>query len=119
MNKALLRLSWPPTTLWPNESSGRSWRVKMADKTAYSHEADILALGQIGALRQIETNEITITFHKKDRRRYDLDNAHAAMKHALDAICKRWGRDDSVFDKVTLIRGEPVKGGAVLVEVSG
>lgn len=115
---ALLRLMWPPQSLWPNRSNGRSWTVKADDKAAVIKEADIVAYGQIGALREIGTPQTTITFHKATAGRYDLDNAYAAMKHQLDAICRRWGRDDSIIDDVRLIRGEPVKGGCVLIEIT-
>ena len=115
---ALLRLSWPPRALWPNRSNGRSWTVKKDDKAAAIEEADIVAYGQIGALREIQSPQIAITFHKADAGRYDLDGAYSAMKHQLDAICRRWGRDDSIIDDVRLRKGGPVKGGCVMIEIS-
>lgn len=114
---ALLRMSWPPQSLWPNRSNGRAWTAKKDDKANYLKAADIVAYNQIGALRHIETPTLTLTFHKTDAGRFDLDNAYAAMKPALDAICRRWGRDDSIFDDVRLVRGEPVKGGCVMIEI--
>lgn len=119
---ALIRLSWPAKPLWVNRSSGKHWAAAGRDaaKKAQRDEAVIMAKGQIGTLRQIgDGYTLTITFHKADRRRYDLDNAYGAVKAAQDAIFKEWGRDDSTFDRVTLIRGEPVKGGCVMFEVTG
>lgn len=114
---ALIRLMWPPQSLWPNRSAGRSWKAKQDDKAVVIKEADIEAYGQLGSLRQIEDPAITLSFHKTDAAHYDLDNAHAAMKSQLDAIFKRWGRDDRIVDDVRLVRGEKVKGGCVLIEI--
>ena len=114
---ALLRLSWPPTALWPNRSRGRAWQSRAASEACYAHEADIVAHGQIGALRMIQKPALHLSFHKPDAGRFDLDNAYAAMKPAIDAICRRWGRDDSTIHDVRLHRGEPVKGGCVLITV--
>lgn len=119
---ALIRLSWPARQLWINRNSGKHWAAdrKHAAKKAQVEEAVIMAKGQIGTLRQIsDAYTLTITFHKADRKRYDLDNAYGAVKAAQDAIFKEWGRDDSTFDRVTLVRGEPVKGGCVMFEVTG
>jgi hypothetical protein len=115
---ALLRLSWPPQPLWPNRSNGRAWQAKTEAKTAYATEADCVALGHQGALRRIQNPALTVSFHKTNAGRFDLDNAYAAMKPAIDAICARWGRDDSTIHRVTLIRGEPVKGGCVMIEIN-
>lgn len=116
---ALIRLSWPAQPLWPNRSRGKSWKARKNSEDAYKMEGGVATVGQIGTLRAISEPQVTITFHKKDRGSYDLDNAYAAMKPAQDAICAKWGRDDSTLSRVTLVRGEPVKGGCVMVEISG
>ena len=115
---ALIRLSWPPQPLWPNRSNGRAWAAKEGAKLAYAAEADLAAYGQLGTLRRIDNPALKVSFHKADRGRFDLDNAYAALKPAIDAICARWGRDDSTIDDVRLMRGEPVKGGCVMIEVT-
>lgn len=120
---ALLRLSWPPQPLWPNRSRGKVWAARKDAEDAYKREGDIVARGQICTLKAISLVSddplITITFHKTDKGRFDLDNAYAALKPAQDAICARWGIDDSKLDRVNLRRGEPVKGGCVMIEVTG
>lgn len=116
---ALIRLSWPDKALWPNRSRGKAWTARKAAEDAYKQEAACAAMGQIGALKAIEAGVVAITFHKANRGRYDLDNAYAAIKPAQDAICAKWGVDDSELNHVTLIRGETVKGGCVLVEIRG
>jgi hypothetical protein len=115
---ALLRLSWPPQALWPNRSRGKAWQARAAADAAYAQEADIAAYGQLGTLRQIANPRLEVTFHKTDAGRFDLDNAYSALKPAIDAIFGRWGRDDSLLRDVRLIKGEPVKGGCVLLEFS-
>jgi len=59
-----------------------------------------------------------ITFLPPDNRRRDLDNCVGAFKAGQDALAKMVGIDDSHFD-VSYSRGDPVKGGAVIVEVTG
>ena len=50
------------------------------------------------------------------KRRMDLDNMIARFKSGGDAIAELCGVDDSDWE-VTYVRGESVKGGAVIVEV--
>ena len=119
ISTAVMRLSWPSQPLWPNRSRGRAWQARKAAEDAYKREGDIVALGQIGSLKEITDPTVTITFHKTNAGRYDLDNAYAAMKPAQDAICARWGIDDSNLARVNLRRGDPVKGGCVMFEVTG
>jgi hypothetical protein len=115
---AILRLSWPPAALWPNRSRGKAWQARTAADATYAQEADIAAYRQLGTLRQIGTPALAVSFHKADRGRFDLDNAYAALKPAIDAICRRWGRDDSEIHRVTLVRGDFVPGGCVLVQIT-
>ena len=60
---------------------------------------------------------LTLTFCPPDKRRRDRDNLLASMKSDLDGVAQALGLDDQYFDPITLQRGEPVKGGCVLVEV--
>jgi hypothetical protein len=115
---ALLRLSWPPQALWPNCSRGKHWGNRIDADADYHQEGSIAAYGQIGTLRSIQTPVLRVSFHKKDRGRFDLDNAYAALKPAIDGVFKKWGRDDSEVSEVTLVRGGPVKGGCVMIEIT-
>lgn len=107
-------LPWPPPPLWPNNSRGRSWKVRKATEDAYKIRAAVAANG----LSAPKANKARITFHKPNRARFDLDNAYAAMKPAQDVICAKLGLDDSQLQEVTLVRGEPWKAGGILVEFS-
>jgi crossover junction endodeoxyribonuclease RusA len=109
-----ITLGWPDQHLWPNRKAhwarARMWR----------NEQKIAAWALTLAEKRVDLGEgripVTLTFHKNDRRRFDLDNALAAMKGALDGLSAALGVDDSRFD-VRPVLGEPVAGGCVVVEV--
>lgn len=60
---------------------------------------------------------LSLTFCPPDKRRRDLDNLLAAMKPDFDGVSQALGVDDQLFEPLTLRRGEPVKGGRVVLEV--
>ena len=108
-------LPWPPSILKPNGSHGHWARKSTAAKR---YKADCAILCRV-ALDKAEADRahLTIRFCPPDARRRDLDNMLAAAKHGLDAVSDAIGMDDSRFG-LTLMRGEPVKGGAVIIEVT-
>ena len=55
-------------------------------------------------------------FHPPDKRRRDLDNMLASAKQGIDAISAAIGLDDYHFG-FTIVRGEPVKGGRIVVDI--
>jgi crossover junction endodeoxyribonuclease RusA len=60
---------------------------------------------------------VKLTFCPPTRRKYDVDNALAACKSMLDGVADGIAADDSKF-QLTLERGEVVKDGKVVVEIS-
>jgi crossover junction endodeoxyribonuclease RusA len=60
--------------------------------------------------------QVRITACPPDRRRRDLDNMLKPMLDALTHV-KVWS-DDSQIDDLRIVRGLPVKGGLMTVEVS-
>ena len=64
------------------------------------------------------TLALVVTFHAPDKRRRDLDNLLASMKADFDGLSQALGVDDQLFNPLTLRRGEQVKGGAVVLEVT-
>lgn len=110
-----LELNWPPSVLWPN---GRAhWAVKnrakrVARDTAYwvTRAAPVVAVPDRGAI------PVRLTFCPPTKRRYDLDNALAACKAALDGVAEALVVDDVRFAPV-LVRGDVCKGGKVVVEI--
>lgn len=62
--------------------------------------------------------QIKITFCPPDKRRRDLDNLYATFKPYQDGIFEALRMDDSLIDRVILQRGETVKDGYVIVELT-
>jgi crossover junction endodeoxyribonuclease RusA len=59
---------------------------------------------------------VKITFRPPDKRRRDLDNALSSIKAGLDGVADAIGVDDRHW-ALMLQWGEPVKGGAVELEI--
>ena len=115
-----IELPWPDSSLAPNRRNGKHWTATHAAKGKRLADARALTLA---AMRQIDyipptgTLALTLTFCAPDRRRRDLDNLLAALKADFDGVAKALGVDDQLFEPLTLRRGEPVKGGRVVLEV--
>lgn len=120
MTSVRIELPWVAATLNPNRRNGTHWsRVhttkgkRLADARALTMQA-MRAAGYVppqGALALI------VTFCPPDRSRRDMDNLFASLKADLDGVAQAMGIDDSLFEPVTLKRGEPQKPGRVIVEV--
>lgn len=110
-----IELPWPPKELSPNQRVHRMVLAKR--KREYRTDCAWLAkaagLSALGAQRLA----ISITFRAPDRRGRDLDNMLASMKAGLDGLADIMGVDDSRW-ALSISRGEPVKAGAVIVEVT-
>jgi crossover junction endodeoxyribonuclease RusA len=107
-------LPYPPAVLNPN--SRVHWSKKTKAASQYKEDchwilrAHINQGGDIKGIRRWK-----LTFCPPDGRRRDLDNQLASVKQALDALSEISGVDDSKF-ALTIEKGEPVKGGCVIVE---
>jgi crossover junction endodeoxyribonuclease RusA len=113
-----VELSWPPSALRPNAASPGAWRRKQSAAKAYRADCDILC--RAAGLRKcgVERAHLTMRFHPPDRRRRDLDNMLASAKQGIDAISAAIGLDDYHFG-FTIMRGEPVKGGKIVITIEG
>lgn len=115
---ALMRLSWPAPALWQNRPS--HWAQRARAVKAAKREAWAVALEQ--GVQRLRTRRpvLVFTFHPPPRgRRPDMQNMPATMKAAIDGIAEAMNCDDAGFRCVWPVEfAEPVKGGAVLVEVS-
>lgn len=109
-------LPYPPSSLSPNSRNHWSVKAKAASKARADAKLACLAAG----IRGLGWGgmSVTIEFCAPDRRRRDLDNQLASLKPTLDGLADASGVDDSLWS-LTLKRGEPVKGGAVIVQVEG
>lgn len=107
-------LPWPPKELSPNARA--HFMVKARAAKIYRHTAYWLAIeaGAHGA----PVSALSLTFHPPRAGRADLDNMLARCKAQLDGIADAFGVDDSNWS-LTITKGEPIKGGQVVVEVSG
>ena len=107
----MIELPFPPSKLSPNARC--HWAQKARVFKAYKFQCFALLSQFRGELRG--RNKFDLRFLPPDRHRRDLDNALAASKAALDALSEVCGVDDSQF-QLTIAKGEPVKGGKVVLQ---
>lgn len=71
--------------------------------------------GELGRTPMLGRLAVTVQVRAPDRRSRDLDNLGKCL---LDALTKAgvW-QDDAQIDRLTFVRAEPIKGGAVLVSI--
>lgn len=107
-------LPWPPAVLSPN---GRAHWSRKAKAAAQAREAACL-LCQAAGMRALpwRSMAVRITFQPPSRRRMDLDNTLSRCKSLLDGVADATGVDDSRW-AISMRWGEPVKGGAVQMEL--
>ena len=108
-------LPWPSRDLSPN---GRvHWAVKRRAAIQQGNDARALALAAGWRSLNAEPDEVQValTFCPPSLRRFDLDNALASIKAALDQLAATLGVDDSLFVP-TLRRGEKCRLGGIIVD---
>lgn len=106
---------WLDSRLSPNKRIDRRALigVKQDAKTL------AMALTRESGLVLLEADlQIKVTFCPPDKRRRDLDNLYATFKAYQDGIFEALRMDDSLIDRVILQRGETVKDGCVIVELT-
>ena len=116
-----IELPWVAATLNPNRRNGTHWSWANAAKTKRTADAQALALKALRAARYAAPAgalALSVTFCPPDKRRRDMDNLFASLKADLDGVALALGIDDSAFEPVTLRRGEPVRHGRVILEIS-
>ncbi|MBW6524438.1 hypothetical protein KZ810_13095 [Sphingomonas sp. RHCKR47] len=110
-------LPWPSPKLNPNRSRGQHWgkRAKLSKR----YKIDCGWACKAAGLRPLAAARaaVSITFHPPDANRRDLDNMLAAIKSGLDAVSVAVAVDDGLSE-LTLARGAPVSGGAVVVTIA-
>ena len=88
------------------------------DAAAYKALCSIALRSQGIGKVEAERVAVTLRFCPPRRGRMDRSGTLAAFKAGEDALAEAIGVDDDEFEPITLCRGEPVKGGAVIVEVT-
>jgi len=117
---ALIRLDWPAPALFQNKRT--HWAAQARAVAAAKEAAFFLAREQRVQDLNTSTPVLRFQFHPRTGRGRlpDLHNMPATQKAAIDGIAKAMGCDDAGFRCVWPDEWhEPVKGGAVLVEVTG
>ena len=106
----MIELPFPPAKLSPNARC--HWATKARAFKSYKGQCMML-LSQYR--KQLAGRDsFDLRFCPPDRHRRDIDNMLAASKAALDALSEVCGVDDSRF-QLTIGKGEPVKGGALVL----
>ncbi|RMC33744.1 hypothetical protein [Paracoccus alkanivorans] len=109
-----IKLDWPSQPCWPNRKA--NWRDNRASRSIQKDAAFYTAIGK-GWQKpgpHVRGVHLSLTFCAPSQRRFDLDNALAAMKGAIDGLSACLGVDDSRFT-YTLRRGDPSRDGGVIV----
>jgi crossover junction endodeoxyribonuclease RusA len=118
----IITLPWPNPKLAPNRIRGHWAKVGDAKRSAFeaaymlTFQAARQHVGEWYPLSAANV-PVTLTFNPPDKRRRDLDGLLSSMKQALDGVATALTIDDEKFSPITLRRGEPVKGGAVILEI--
>lgn len=111
-----VELLWPPAKLSPNGSRGNHFAHASA---ARKYRGDCLIYLKSQSVPKLFIDGpvmLGLTFCPPTKRLSDLDNLLARTKHGIDALAEVMGVDDRHFE-FTLRRGDPVRGGKILVKL--
>jgi len=111
----MISLPWPHKDLSPNASI--HWAPKAKLTASYRSECAWRARAQGVYPVDADRVKMRIVFCPPDARRRDMDNLISCTKALRDGLMDALGVDDSRF-VVTYEMGEPIKGGAVQVEIT-
>ena len=111
-------LPWPPSInhCWKHRVVGRRAQVYMSAAGAEFRQA-VIAIVKENPLETILGRvSVKVTLHAPTLRKYDVDNF---FKSAGDALTHAgvWA-DDEQIDSLLLYRGEKIKGGKLIVEIT-
>lgn len=110
-----ITLRWPDRRLSPNARVDR--RKVSGIRAAARREAGLLCIAEGARNLKWAGADVMIVFRPPDRHRRDVDNMLGSIKSDLDGIADATGVDDATWT-LTLVRGDPVKGGMVIVRLS-
>lgn len=114
-----LTLPWPPRILWPNGRGHHMvrYRYQQQAKSDGYYAARAALKPTLVAGYNGQPIKITLTAHPPTRRDYDDDGLIGAFKHYRDGIAEALCVNDKLFQTQPVERGEPRKGGAVVVRI--
>lgn len=110
-----LSLPYPPTGNHSTKHTKSGGHYTTAEVKAYRQHIGLLVASKRAAVRLSGALVVVVEIHPPDRRRRDMDNAWKTLADAL-TLAGLWLDDFQVVD-LRLIRGAPVKGGSVSLEV--
>ena len=113
-----VELPWPPRELNPNAHvhwtrSAEAKQTAKAQGCYLTLEAGVKDL----VYRMPDNIQASYTFHPPDKRKLDIDNFLASMKHYQDGVCAALGIDDSRIKRTVIEWGAVVKGGKVVLRL--
>lgn len=112
----ILELPWPPSILNPNNRS--HWARKAKVKARVREDAYYKTQMQDTPDFGDKNIHLHIEFFPPSKRRYDVDNALAALKSSLDGIADAWEVNDRRFKPITIEMSDLViKGGLVKISI--
>ena len=114
-----VELPWPPRELSPNAHVHwtRSAEAKQTAKAQGCYLVMQARSPYIDLTQQPPHYEASYTFHPPDKRKRDIDNFLASMKHYQDGVCAALGIDDSRIKRTVIKWGAVVKGGKVVLRL--
>lgn len=108
------KFPWPPKELSPN--SRLFWRARNPIKSAYREQGFCVTEGSLEDTHRIRCD---IVFNPPDKRHRDLDNLLASCKPLIDGMCQKLKVNDKNLSPISIDWGEVVKGGEVVISLSG
>jgi len=114
----IIRLPFPPASLFPNRKNGKHWSVTKQVKQAYRNGASLLTSAVMSGFSDAGGDiPVSIVFVAPDKRNRDLDNCLAAAKPQIDGIADALGVNDKRFRPILLNYVAGDKPGAMLVAI--
>lgn len=111
-----IRLPFPAPALWPNKRA--HWATKARETKKHRAWARFATLEANAGCPEGRFH-FTVTVHPKTRHAIDVDNCISALKSSFDGIADGLGIDDRRLDAPVVRFAEPIKGGAVVIEIEG
>lgn len=114
----IIRLPFPPSSLFPNRKNGKHWATVEGAKSM-AREGATDAAKQAASAFSDDGKDIamSIVFVAPDGHHRDLDNCLAAAKPQIDGIADALGVNDKRFRPILLNYVKGDKPGAMLVAV--
>lgn len=112
-----ITLPWPPKQLSPNARVHWAQKARAAKK--YKKDCFILTKQAEVELPKTDKLHLFVDFYQPDNRKRDQDNIEASMKAGYDGIADALGVNDSRFVIHPFVRDEIIKGGMVIITITG